>query len=108
MALALILGAFDKAARVALQRDGAAVEQLRPDLVQLRHLARPQEDLRIDARTIRHCRYASRTLAAEYEALQLWATRPVYLKILQPGLLADWCGQGSLKLQSSPSSMAAG
>ena len=65
MALALILGALDKAARVALQRDGAAVEQLRPDLVQLRHLTRPQEDLRIDSRPIKSGEYASRTCAAE-------------------------------------------
>ena len=104
VALALILGALDEAARVALQRDGATVEQLRPDLVQLRHLARPQEDLHIDTRPIR---YASRTFAAEYEAYQLWATRLAYLEVLQPGLLADYSGQGSLKLSSSPSSMTA-
>lgn len=45
VALAAVLGARDKSAHVALQNDGAAVEQLCADLVQLCHLARPQEDL---------------------------------------------------------------
>ena len=65
VALALVLGALDEAPRMALQRDGAAVEQLRPDPVQLRHLARPQEDLRIIAEVIKCCWYASGAFAAE-------------------------------------------